>query len=117
MGERKDVVKSSDKKIDGKVLPKSELAVLQKLKGEPIPTCLRKDLEAKLLADLSAVRVHVDANAFRVASAIGARCFSLGNDVYFNGGQYNPNTNEGRDLLAHELTHVVQQRSQGNQGR
>ena len=112
-GKQKGVIKSSDKKIDGKVLPKSEVKVLEKLEGEPIPPHIRTALEAELGADFSDVRIHTDSHAFRAASAIGAQAFTMGRDVFFNGGQYNPNTAEGKHLLSHELTHVVQQGGQG----
>ena len=57
-------------------------------------------------ADFSDVRVHVGPEA----SSIGAIAFTWGSDIYFAPGQYNPDTMQGRMLLGHELTHVVQQR-------
>jgi len=59
--------------------------------------------------DFGAVRVHDDATADRAARSLGAQAFTVGNDVIFSAGRYSPSTTGGRWLLAHELTHVVQQ--------
>src|SRR6266571_2547810 len=77
--------------------------------GQPLPDSTRAFFEPRLGADLSAVRVHSDATAARAASAVSARAFTLGPDIVFAKGAYAPNTSAGRELLAHELTHVVQQ--------
>lgn len=55
------------------------------------------------------MRVHTDEGAAETAQAVNARAFTVGRDVVFGAGQYQPETNEGRRLLAHELTHLVQQ--------
>jgi hypothetical protein len=55
------------------------------------------------------VRIHTDRQAAETANAIDARAFTLGQDIVFGSGQYQPNTPEGKQLLAHELTHVIQQ--------
>jgi hypothetical protein len=60
-------------------------------------------------ADLSQVRVHTDANAVQLSRDLQARAFTTGPDIAFAAGEYQPGTNNGRRLLAHELTHVVQQ--------
>lgn len=62
-------------------------------------------------ADLSAVRVHTGPVADRAARSVGARAFALGQHVVFANGQYSPGSSEGRQLLAHELAHVVQERA------
>jgi outer membrane protein OmpA-like peptidoglycan-associated protein len=77
--------------------------------GSQIPSAVRESLEEKLGADFSSVRVHTDAKANRLSNALGANAFTTGNDVYFNQGRYNPESKSGQGLLAHELTHVVQQ--------
>jgi hypothetical protein len=59
--------------------------------------------------DFSNVRLHTDASAHAMNQQLGARAFTLGQDIYFNQDQYHPETTEGKHLLAHELTHVVQQ--------
>jgi hypothetical protein len=80
-----------------------------KATGRPLPNDVRAFLEPRLEADLSAVRVHTDGDAGWTAQALRARAFTVGHDVVFAPGQYAPHTRSGRWLLAHELTHVVQQ--------
>jgi hypothetical protein len=60
--------------------------------------------------DLSDVRVHTGATADALNTAVAARAFATGSDVYFASGEYKPNTTDGDRLIAHELAHVVQQR-------
>src|SRR5437660_1645070 len=79
--------------------------------GRPLPTLVRAFFERRLGADFSHVRVHTDAPAANIARSIQARAFTAGADMVFAAGEYDPNTSEGRRLLAHELTHVLQQRS------
>jgi hypothetical protein len=59
--------------------------------------------------DFGQVRIHKDNEAARMNQQLGARAFTYGRDIYFGAGQYNPRLAEGRRLIAHELTHVVQQ--------
>jgi Domain of unknown function (DUF4157) len=59
---------------------------------------------------LTDVRVHTDAGAAALARSVSARAFTVGNDIFFATGEYRPGTAAGRELLAHELVHVVQQR-------
>jgi hypothetical protein len=75
--------------------------------GEPLPPMLRALFEPRLGADLSGVRIHRDAEADLVARAAGARAFALGSDIGFAGGQWSPESDAGRLLLAHELAHVL----------
>ena len=62
------------------------------------------------LGDLSDVRVHTDSTADHLNTAVSARAFATGTDVYFASGEYQPGSAEGDKLIAHELAHVVQQR-------
>lgn len=78
--------------------------------GQPLPVTERAFLEPRLGTDLSQVRVHADAEAARLAARLSAKAFTVGSDVYFANGEYRPDTGSGRFLLAHELTHVAQQR-------
>jgi hypothetical protein len=87
------------------------LDVVGKGGGSPLPTELRAQMEGHLGADFSDVRVHDGAKAAESASAVQARAYTVGNDVVFNRGEYQPASDEGRRTLAHELTHVVQQRA------
>lgn len=59
--------------------------------------------------DFNGVRIHNDTKASQLSQKINAKAFTVGNDIFFNSGQYTPNSNSGKQLLAHELTHVVQQ--------
>ncbi|MBC8028993.1 MAG: DUF4157 domain-containing protein [Pyrinomonadaceae bacterium] len=91
--------------------------------GQPLDSQTRAFFEPRFGHDFSRVRVHTDANAAESASAVNALAYTVGRDVAFGAGQFAPQTNAGRKLLAHELTHVVQQRSVsspetgGNEGR
>ncbi len=77
--------------------------------GQPLPAPTRVFFEPRF-GDLSAVRVHDNVDAATAAHSVRARAFTLGSDVVFAAGAYTPQTPQGRRLLAHELTHVVQQR-------
>jgi hypothetical protein len=79
--------------------------------GQPLDAPLKGALEDHLRADLSSVRVHTDASADASARSVGADAYTVGNDVVFAAGRYAPDTPVGQRMLAHELTHVVQQRS------
>lgn len=80
-------------------------------RGGPLPTSERAFFEARFGRDFGNVRVHTDANAAEAARAVNARAFTMGRDVVFGRGAFAPGTRAGRTLLAHELTHVVQQSS------
>ncbi len=76
--------------------------------GRQMPEGLRNMMENGFGQDFSHVRLHTDSEAASMSSSIHAKAFTLGNDIYFNQGQFSPNTSEGQRLVAHELTHVVQ---------
>jgi hypothetical protein len=78
-------------------------------KGFALPRDMRKELEGKMKADFRSVRIHTDNEATSMAKELNALAFTHGNDVYFNEGMYNPGSDEGKKLLVHELTHVIQQ--------
>lgn len=83
--------------------------------GQSLPPSTQAHMERRLGADLSSVKVHTGGESAIAASAVGARAFTVGNDVHFNAGQFAPGTKEGDRLLAHELTHVVQGQRSGIQ--
>ena len=83
--------------------------------GAAIAPDVRRKMEGQLGADLSSVRVHAGAEAAGAADGLRARAFTVGEDVHFGAGQYEPGTKEGDRLLAHELTHVVQGQRSGIQ--
>lgn len=73
----------------------------------------RTRMESAFGADFSGVRIHADSRADGLSQSLSARAFTTGRDVFFRQGEYNPGTSSGRELLAHELTHVVQQNGDG----
>ncbi len=77
--------------------------------GQPLPKNLGQNLGNKMNADFSKVKLHTDSKAEQMNNELGAQAFTHGNHIYFNRGKYNPASNQGNHLLAHELTHVVQQ--------
>jgi hypothetical protein len=81
--------------------------------GRPLPPASREYFEPRFGYGLGDVRVHTDAAADASARAVRARAYTVGRDIAFAAGQYAPETGEGRRLLAHELTHVVQQGAVG----
>ena len=77
--------------------------------GEPLPEAVRQDMGSRFGADFGAVRIHRDARAAQASSALNAAAFTVGNQIHFGAGQFNPASSEGRELIAHELTHTIQQ--------
>lgn len=80
--------------------------------GRPLDAGARAFMEPRFGQDFSRVRVHTNPQAAESARAVGAHAYTVGTHIAFGGGQYAPATTTGRRLLAHELTHVVQQGSQ-----
>ncbi|HMG55477.1 MAG TPA: DUF4157 domain-containing protein, partial [Kofleriaceae bacterium] len=76
--------------------------------GRPLPADLRSRLEAALRADLAAVRVHDGAVSDAAAKQINANAFTLGKNIHFARGRYQPSTRDGQELIAHEVAHTVQ---------
>jgi hypothetical protein len=77
----------------------------------PLSSALRRRFEPALDTDLSGVRLHTDVEAARQAAALGATAFTLGRDIWFGAGQFEPQSSAGRALLAHELIHAVEHAS------
>jgi hypothetical protein len=84
--------------------------------GRSLEPAVRQDMEARFGYDFSRVRVHTGAEAERSAREVDAHAYTVGRDIVFGAGRFAPGTREGRRLLAHELTHVVQQSQGGHQG-
>ncbi|MDT5062501.1 MAG: hypothetical protein QOH63_2960 [Acidobacteriota bacterium] len=80
--------------------------------GARLPEPTRELMEEELGADFSGVRIHSDSSANALANSFGANALTKGEDIYFNSDRYDPASEEGRGLIAHELTHVTQQRGQ-----
>jgi hypothetical protein len=77
--------------------------------GQPLDAPVRQFMESRFRHDFSSVRIHAGAQAAESAARIGARAYTVGHNVAFGSGEFSPETPSGRRLLAHELTHVVQQ--------
>lgn len=77
--------------------------------GSSLPGETKTQMESGFGADFSDVRLHTDSNAVQMSKNIGAQAFTHGSDIYFNEGKYQPKSDSGKHLLAHELTHTVQQ--------
>jgi len=77
--------------------------------GQRMDSKIQGQMETAFNADFSGVRVHADAEADHLNRSLNARAFTVGRDVFFRSGSYNPGSSTGRELIAHELAHVVQQ--------
>lgn len=77
--------------------------------GQPLDDKVRRVMESSFGADFSGVRVHADSGAHDLSQRIQARAFTTANDIFFGRGEYSPASRGGQHLIAHELTHVVQQ--------
>jgi flagellar biosynthesis GTPase FlhF len=77
--------------------------------GNPLPEETRAFMEPRFGADFGGVRVHTGSEAAQMSSELSAQAFTHGQDIYLGAGRYDPGTTAGKRLLAHELTHVVQQ--------
>ena len=92
------------------VTPNLEFNILSlKGGGQPLSESERTYFEPRFGRDFSQVRVHTDERAAESAQAVNARAFTKGQDIYFSNNQHQPSTNQGQRLLAHELTHTIQQ--------
>lgn len=83
-----------------------------KRRGQPLSQDILSFMEPRFGQDFSGVHVHADANSAQLNRELGAQAFTHGQDVFFGEGMYSPNTSDGQRLLAHELTHVIQQQPQ-----
>ena len=77
--------------------------------GQPLAESIREPMEQAFSADFSGVKVHTDAQSDHLNRSIQAKAFTTGQDVFFRQGAYQPRNRGGQELIAHELTHVVQQ--------
>jgi hypothetical protein len=77
--------------------------------GAPLPAPVRQYMEPRFGADFSGVRLHTGPAAAQLATGLQANAFTYGRDIWFGAGQYRPDTNDGRTLIAHELAHTIQQ--------
>ncbi len=77
--------------------------------GQPLPDSVQASLEPQFGRDFSQVSIHTDAEADKLSRRLGAEAFTTGKDIFFRESAYKPDTSSGKSLIAHELTHVVQQ--------
>ncbi|MGB5818244.1 MAG: DUF4157 domain-containing protein [Saonia sp.] len=77
--------------------------------GHALPGSTKNFMETHFGTDFSGVKIHTGEESTQMSQELGAKAFTVGNDIYFNSGQYAPGTTEGNRLLAHELAHTVQQ--------
>ncbi len=91
-------------------LPPAVTSALAESGGRGLDASTRTFMESRFGRSFGGVRVHTGQSAARAADAIGASAFTVGNAIWFGRGQYDPSSGEGLHLLAHELTHTIQQR-------
>jgi Domain of unknown function (DUF4157) len=104
---RKMALREGDRAI-GAAPATARTAVAQSAGGQALDPGVRRQMESAFGRDLGHVRVHRDANAANAASDLKARAFTVGDQVFFGSGRWAPETPDGRELLGHELAHVVQ---------
>jgi hypothetical protein len=92
------------------VTPDLETSIQQsRSTGQPLSATVQKPMEKAFGFDFSGVRVHTDQQSNQLNQSLQAAAFTTGQDIFFSQGKFNPSSSEGTRLLAHELTHVVQQ--------
>jgi hypothetical protein len=79
--------------------------------GRPLDAPVRADMESRIGADFGDVRVHTGDSAHASAASVNAHAYTVGSNIVFQRDKYDPSSSGGKTMLAHELTHVVQQRS------
>jgi len=82
--------------------------------GQPLDATTSHDMGSRFGHDFSKVRIHADNRAAEAAESLNSHAFTFGADIVFGAGKYSPHTNAGQRMLAHELTHVVQQHKGGD---
>ncbi len=94
----------------GGTLPAQEEDTIQREvgRGQPLAAATRAQMGSALGKDLTNVRIHTDPTADTLAGEMGARAFTVGSDIFFASGEYQPATNGGQRIIAHELAHVTQ---------
>jgi hypothetical protein len=96
----------------GKVPPQVESAIKRaRGHGQPLESTVQQQMSETMGYDFSRVRVHADSEADELNQHLSAKAFTTGLDIFFKRGAYDPGSSSGRELIAHELSHVVQQRT------
>ncbi|MEC4811794.1 MAG: DUF4157 domain-containing protein, partial [Scytonema sp. PMC 1069.18] len=95
----------------GAITPDLETSIQQaRGRGQPLADNICQLMEQAFGADFSGVKIHTDAQSDQLNQAVQAKAFTTGQDIFFRQGEYNTSSSMGKELLAHELTHVVQQK-------
>lgn len=115
--EREEQLQTKSDNSSSKAAPVHVVSSLSSSKGRgnPLPAATLTEMGSSFSADFSTVRIYNDDSAVKMNRDLNAQAFTHGSDIYFNSGKYDPETRNGKHLLAHELTHVLQQ-SNGLQG-
>jgi uncharacterized membrane protein len=106
---RSDTIQRSGRGPPTGQIPLTQSLASSKGGGSALPSDTRQFMESRINADFSGVRIHTGSQAEGMSRSINAQAFAHGNDIYFNEGKYAPHTEAGGTLLAHELTHTIQQ--------
>ena len=112
-GDLKPLPSANTTSSDAKGLPSSVRSFLSSSQGQPLDPETRTIMESRFGYDFGAVRIHVGGQAARSARSVNAKAYTVGRDVIFGEGKYVPSTTPGKELLAHELTHAIQQNRHG----
>lgn len=104
-----DIMRTSGRGPPAKSIPFQQTLASSKGGGSTLPGDTRAFMESRFNADFGGVRIHTDRTAQNLSSQINAQAFANGNDIYFNSGKFSPGSTQGGILLAHELTHTLQQ--------
>lgn len=110
-----DVMRQSGRGPPAGSIPFEQTLASSKGGGSALPSDTRRFMESRIGADFSGVRIHTGTQAESMSRSVQAQAFAHGSDIYFNSGKYSPDTSIGKTLLAHELTHTVQQGAAGSQ--
>jgi hypothetical protein len=109
-GHEKEVQMKPDSMASQAASPSVEASLsASKGSGSPMPAAALTQMEGSFGTDFSGVRIHTGSTAVQMSKDLNAQAFTHGSDIYFNAGKYDPESQQGRHLLAHELTHTVQQ--------
>jgi len=109
--EEKQLQKKENGTGSNSIAPPIVHDVINSSSGKPLDNAIRSFMEPRFNYDFSNVKIHDNELAAKSANSINALAYTSGNNVVFNSGQYNTNSDSGKKLLAHELTHVVQQQN------
>ena len=101
-------IPATSRKMPGAAAGRADDRMQSLRAGQPLTQPMREFFAPRFGHDFSHVRIHTDARAADLAGAIHARAFAIGRDVVFGAGEFAPGTSRGRELMAHELAHVVQ---------